>query len=332
MRKKIASTSLLLMLLFILFNLTYCKNSKNIHINSVVQTNEPHDNISSSEKIEFGRKLFFDKRLSIDNTISCSSCHIPELAFSDGKVVSVGVEGRKTSRNAPTILNSKYLPTVLFDGFLPTLEMQVIVPIQEHNEMDINMLQLILKLREIPEYQKLAKKIFNREVDAWVITRAISAYERSLESLNARFDDFYTNGNKNALNKEELKGWELFSGRLNCVKCHPAPLFTNFKPLNNGAFDDYELDAGRFRVTLDSSDIGKFKVPTLRNIELTGPYMHNGEYATLNDVIKRYKVGGSNHSTKSDLIQPFKISQKEEQYLISFMKSLTDTTYMKEYR
>lgn len=288
----------------------------------------PEDNLQTTDKVELGRKLFFDKRLSIDNTIACANCHIPEYAFTDRMRHSTGVEGRKTERNSPTLLNSAWLPTVMFDAHLETLERQVIVPIQEHNEMNITVGALIDKLNQIPEYREAAQRIYDRDFDAWVLTRSISAFERSLISQNSPFDQYYYGNDEKALTKSEIRGWKLFSEVLYCTECHAPPHFTNYKADCNGLYNDYGPDQGRFRIHHDSTDIGKFKVPTLRNIELTFPYMHDGSKWNLDDVIDHYAKGGEVHVNKSPIIKPFDITQRERKDLLNFLKALTDTTYM----
>lgn len=312
--------------------LCQCKHSEGGLVAVFESAESPTDNPITKEKVELGRKLFFDKRLSSDETISCASCHLPELAFSDGKKVSEGVGGLMTQRNSPSILNSVYLPTVMYDAHLPTLEKQVIVPIQEHVEMDMNMLELIKKMRTIPEYQEAAKNIFNREFDAYVLTRSIAAYERTLISDNSAFDQYYYQGNKNAMSDGAKRGWKLFSETLYCTKCHPAPHFTTHEPINNGLYVDYGEDKGRFRIFNDSLDIGLFKVPSLRNLELTGPYMHDGSFATIADVINHYKKGGAGHKLQDERIVPFEITDSQTQDLVAFLNALTDTTYMVDYR
>jgi cytochrome c peroxidase len=287
----------------------------------------PEDNPITDEKVALGRKLFFDKRLSLNETVSCATCHVPEYAFTDRLTTSTGIEGRKTERNSPSLLNSAFLKTAMFDAHLPTLEMQVIVPIQEHSEMGSNMKELIQKLRAIPEYQAAAKKIFNRDFDAYVLTRSISAFERTLLSLNSRFDQ-YLKGNKSILNSDEKAGWKLFSEKLYCIQCHPAPFFTTFEAANNGLYKEFGSDKGRFRIFLDSNDIGKFKIPSLRNIELTYPYMHDGSMRSLDEIINHYKQGGQKYKLQSQVIQPFELSAKEQDQLKAFLYSLTDTSYM----
>ena len=291
----------------------------------------PSGNPITAEKIELGRKLFFDKQLSSDGTVSCATCHLPQYAFSDQKSFSDGVDGRKTQRNSPSILNAGYLPTVMYDAHIKTLELQVIVPIQEHVEMDMNMLDLLKRLRSKEEYQLSAQRIYNRDFDAFVLTRSISAFERSLISQNSRFDQ-YISGNKKALSRNEIAGWKLFSDVLYCTKCHPAPSFTTYLPENNGLYLDYGLDLGRFRIFNDSNDIGKFKVPSLRNLELTFPYMHDGSLKNIEEVIEHYQSGGKNHPNKNKIIQKFELNMTQIKQLKAFLLTLTDTSYMSQFR
>lgn len=304
-----------------------CTTSKNIDPNDLVVVPAPSENPTTSEKAALGKQLFFDKRLSVDGTVACVSCHDPKKAFTDQLKTSQGIKGQHTERNSPSILNSGFLKTVMFDAHLETLEMQVIVPIQEKTEMGHNMKILIPQLRAIPEYQAAAKRIFNRDFDAYVLTRSIAAYERTLVSMNSRFDQ-YQKGKKNALTKDELAGWKLFSEKLYCTQCHPAPYFTTFEAANNGLYKEYGADKGRFRIHLDSADIGKFKIPSLRNIALTFPYMHDGSIEKLEDVIAHYSNGGKQHPLQDKRIVKFSLSSKEQNQLISFLNALSDTSYL----
>jgi cytochrome c peroxidase len=320
-------------LMFIaLGSLLILSNSKCEHLtndpNLAVFVPAPADNPATPEKVALGKKLFFDKRLSLDGTVSCASCHDPHKAFSDQLTTSIGIKGQRTERNAPSILNSGFLKTVMFDAHLKTLELQVIVPLQEPTEMGHNMKKLIPQLRAIPEYQAAAQKIFQRDFDAFVLTRAIGAFERSLVSMNSRFDQ-YQAGNKKALSKDEQAGWKLFSKKLYCIQCHPAPYFTTFEAANNGLYLDYGKDKGRFRINLDSSDIGKFKIPSLRNSELTFPYMHDGSLESIDKVIEHYIKGGKKHPLQDKRIVPFELTTKERKQLTLFLKALTDTSYLK---
>jgi cytochrome c peroxidase len=324
--------SILIVVFFLGLSLFHSCSNKTYFSAEFISVPAPQDNPTTEEKAELGRKLFFDKRLSRDGTISCATCHNPSKAFTDQLTTSRGINGQTTERNSPSILNSGFLKTAMFDAHLQTLELQVIVPIQEKTEMGHNMKELIPQLRAIPEYQAAAKKIFNRDFDAYVLTRSISAFERTLVSMNSRYDQFQR-GNKRALNKSEQAGLKLFTEKLYCTQCHPAPYFTTFIAENNGLYQNYEpiTDKGRFRIHLDSNDIGKFKVPSLRNIELTFPYMHDGNLKTLEDVIAHYSKGGQRHPKQNKVIVPFQLNKQEHKQLIAFLKSLTDTSYLNKF-
>lgn len=318
-----------LLTLLLVLSLLKCKSPLDLNAGIVVPT--PSDNLQTAEKIELGRKLFFDKRLSIDGTVSCATCHKPGKAFTDQLPVSEGIRGQHTERNAPSILNAAFLKTAMFDAHLETLELQVIVPIQEKTEMGHNMKDLMKILRADPEYQKAAQEIFHRDFDAWVLTRSISAYERSLISMNARFDQ-YQKGNQHAMNATEKAGWKLFSETLYCTKCHPAPYFTTYVAENNGLYASYEgkNDQGRFRIHHDSLDIGKFKVPSLRNLPLTFPYMHDGSLATIDEVLDHYVKGGNGHPLQNKTIVPFTLSPQERKQLKAFFNTLIDVSYLNQ--
>lgn len=286
-------------------------------------------NISQlSDTARLGRLLFFDTRLSANNTISCATCHKPALAFTDGHAKSIGVFNRTAFRNSPTLLNVQNQPTFMFDGQIPSLEQQVLAPIQDHREMGISMKKVILRLQTIKSYTSLAKKIFKKPFDANVLTRSIATYERTLHSNASRFDRFYSGKHPHALTSNERTGWELFSEKLSCTACHPAPTFTSNHVENNGLYFQYSNDSGRFRVTHDPSDIGKFKVPSLKNCALTAPYMHDGSIQSLEGVIKHYQKGGEHPQNQSKHIHAFSLTPKEKQCLILFLHSLTDTNLL----
>lgn len=293
----------------------------------------PEDNLMDARKIALGKTLFFDKRLSQDESVSCATCHIPEKAFTDGKTFPDGVKGRKATRNAPTLLNIAYSPRFMFDGEVNTLEKQVLVPIQEHNEMGMDMRTLISKLRTIPFYVEEAKAVFNREFDPFTLTRSIAAYERTLVAMDSPFDRFYYRGDKNALSKEAKAGWKLFS-KSYCIKCHSLPFFTTHQTENNGLTTLKDQDKGRFRIKGDTTDIGKFKVPTLRNIGLTAPYMHDGRFATLDEVLDHYQRGATGEKIygKNPIILPFVLSEKERNNLKAFLLSLTEADLGTKFR
>lgn len=302
-----------------------CASKETIY--SLGQPPIPKDNPQTDAKIALGEKLFFDKRLSVDNSVACVDCHQPKLAFADNLPLSFGVNGGITERNAPSLLNAAYLKKVMFDGELKTLEMQVIVPIQEHTEMGCDMKELIQKLRAIPEYEQAAQSVFGRTFDPFVLTRSIAAFERTLISQNSAFDRYWL-GDKKALNSSEKRGWKIFSETLYCTKCHPAPHFTTYSTQNNGLYKDYVKDQGRFRIDLADSSKGKFKIPSLRNIKLTAPYMHNGSIKTVKEVLQHYQKGGENHDNQSKIIVPFELSGTEMEDLLHFFSALTDTSYL----
>ena len=310
------------------FIILRCSSGQDFNAGLLVPT--PIDNPQSMAKIALGRQLFFDKRLSLDETIACASCHDPQKAFTDQLPKSKGINGQLSERNAPSILNAAFLKTAMFDAHLASLELQAIVPIQEPVEMGHNMKLLIQKLRKIPEYQAAAQSIFNRDFDAYVLTRSIAAFERSLLSMNAPFDR-YLAGEKKALTADQKAGWKIFSEKLYCTQCHPAPYFTTYVAANNGLYASYEgkSDQGRFRIHHDSTDIGKFKIPSLRNIPLTYPYMHDGSFQSLEQVLAHYQKGGANNPLQDARITSFTLSPTEKKQLLAFFDALIDTSYLK---
>lgn len=290
--------------------------------------NEPEGNAFTKARWDLGKRLFFDKALSADHSISCASCHQPALAFSDDVDFSLGVEARIGIRNSPSLVNVAYQPYLTREGGVPTLEMQVLIPIQEHNEFDFNIVLIADRLRADSTYVKMAQDAYDREVDAFIITRALACFERSLLSGYSLYDQ-YVNYNKSAaLTDAQVRGMNLFfSDQTNCSTCHSDFNFTNYAFENNGLYEQY-ADEGRFRLTGEEEDVALFKVPSLRNIELTAPYMHDGSMLSLEEVIEHYQVGGKNHPQKSGLIRPLSLSEQEKYDLIQFLKSLTDKTFV----
>lgn len=289
---------------------------------------QPNDNLFSQERFNLGKELFFEPLLSRDSSLSCGSCHLPQKAFSDTALLSKGFGGQSGTRNTPSILNVAYAPYFTFEGGVHSLEMQVLVPVQEAHEFNMNILEIIQRLEQIPSYQEQALKAYNRPIDAFVITRALAVYERTLVSNNSRYDQ-YTQGFLSRLTALEKKGLDLFfSSKTNCSQCHEAPLFTNYNFENNGLYEVYD-DPGRFRLTNDERDWGRFKVPSLRNVELTAPYMHDGSFNTLEEVVAHYNSGGFQYKEKSDLVQPLFLDNLEQEALVAFLKSLTDTNSWK---
>lgn len=287
----------------------------------------PLDNQLTSARVEYGKKLFFEKLLSRDSSISCASCHQPQLAFTDGREKAVGIKNRVVSRNTPTLTNIGYNSSFLRDGVNPSLEAQVIVPIHEKNEFDFQIILVAERLKKNDNYVQLSYKAYGEEPNPNNISKAIASYERTLISGNSRFDKFYYSGDSLALTKNEKRGMDLFYNQLYCASCHSGFNFSNGKITNNGLYKEY-LDIGKMRLTLNENDNGLFKVPTLRNISLTAPYMHDGSIARLEDVINHYSKGGKGHYNQHPIISPFEISNQDRDDLISFLESLTDSSFI----
>lgn len=284
------------------------------------------DSIPTEAQFTLGKKLFFDPVLSRDGSLSCASCHKPSLAFADTVSVSAGVEGRLGNRNSPSLGNVVYQKKLLKEGGLPTLEMQVLVPIQEHAEFDNNIVEISDKLMTIPKYVEMSQAAYKRDPDPYVITRAISAFERTLFSGDSKYDQFLNGRTK--LTAIEEQGLNLFmSNKTNCSNCHSGFLLTNQNIENNGLYSVYK-DIGAMRLTQNPSDEGKFKIPSLRNIALTYPYMHDGSLKTLKEVIEHYNLGGSDHKNKNTLIKPLNLSQSEIEALVAFLSTLTDYNFI----
>lgn len=291
----------------------------------------PADNPLTQAKIDLGKKLFYDTALSVDSTISCGSCHKAGLAFSDDVSISEGVFGRLGFRNSPSLANVAYYPLMLKDGGNPNLETQPYVPIETHFEMDFNMVLLVNRLNENVEYVTEFKNVFGKAPDPFGITRALAAFERTLISGNSPYDKYTYQGKTNALTTSQKAGMDLFfSPELNCSSCHGDFLLTDNTFQNNGYFSDYSVDSGRARITLLSEDVGKFRVPTLRNIALTAPYMHDGSVETLEEIIEQYMSGGSGHENQSELIKSFNLTVTEKSDIINFLNALTDEDFISD--
>ena len=288
--------------------------------------NVPNDNPITKAKIDLGEKLFFEKLLSRDSSISCASCHNPSYAFTDGLQKARGIKDREVTRNTPTLTNIAYNTSFLRDGVNPSLEAQVIVPIHEKNEFDFHILLVAERLKKKKEYVALFEKAFGEMPSPKLISNAIATYERTLISGNSRYDKFMFHKDSSALSNKEIRGMRLFD-KLNCISCHSGFNFTNGEVVNNGLYENYD-DLGKMRVTLDPKDRGSFKVPTLRNIALTSPYMHDGSLKTLEEVINHYAKGGENNENKDKRVVPFKLNDEEKLELMAFLQSLTDSSFI----
>jgi len=286
----------------------------------------PSDNRPTAARIALGKKLFFDPRLSVDSTISCASCHHPARAFSDSVAVSPGIKGRRGTRNATPLINLAWLDKVNKDGGVVKLDFQPVVPIEDENEMGFNMKRLAERLRHIPEYDSLFQAAYKTEATPFAITRALGCFLRTLVSANSP-NDLFQRGQASALSEAEKRGRRLFFGKARCGTCHHGFNLTNLEFVNIGLYEHY-ADRGRGRITLDPADDGKFRVPTLRNIALTAPYMHDGSLPDLRAVVDFYVEGGKAHPNKDRRIFPVPLSEDERLDLIRFLESLTDSAFL----
>ena len=292
----------------------------------------PKDNPLSREKIALGRALYFDKRLSIDGTVSCATCHDPALAFTDANVVSLGGRETRGTRNAPTILNTAFNQIFFWDGRARSLEEQVKHPLLSPLEMGMTSEKnLVARLASIPEYQKQFKQVFKADgLTIDTIAKAIAAYERTLLSGNAPFDRFIA-GQHAAISDAQKRGWELFKGKARCSECHTYTaqnqFFTDFQFHNTGVGFS---EPGRFAVTLQPADSGAFKTPTLRDLELTAPYMHDGSIKTLIDVVQFYNRGGNANKYLDKRIHPLQLSDVEVNDLVQFLRALTSDDILRQ--
>lgn len=290
----------------------------------------PADNPMSNAKVELGRHLFYDKRLSRDVSISCGSCHQQANAFSDhGQSVSRGVGGQVTTRNAPTLANVAYLPHFFFEGGVPTLEQQALAPIIAPNEMDMNTDTLIARLRPENKYRALFQQAWGDEnMTIARVMKSIAAFERTIISAESPFDR-WNRGDKNAIDAAAQRGAELFFGEKgDCWHCHGGFNFTNNGFHNTGLDSAIIGDEGRYRITNNPTDIGKFKTPTLRNVALTAPYMHDGRFNTLEEVLRHYNTGGKPHPNADVLMRPLRMTENEIQDLLALLNALTDDGFI----
>jgi cytochrome c peroxidase len=270
----------------------------------------PEDNPVTAERVERGRELFFDKRLSRDGMVACASCHDPDRAFSDGRPVAIGVFNRIGRRSAPALVNRGYGRAFFWDGRAATLEEQVLQPIQDRNEMDMTLTE--------------AGQRVGLSIDE--VSRSLASFVRSLLFGDSPFDRFI-NGDRSALSTEQQAGLQLFRGKANCTACHVGPTFSDERFHNTGVAwrDGRLLDEGRFGVTGKPDDRGAFKTPTLREIARTDPYMHDGSLVTLIEVVDYYDRGGNTNPGLDVELRPLRLTDIERKALVSFLESLNGT-------
>ena len=283
----------------------------------------PENNRLSAERIELGRKLFFEKLLSRDKTLSCSSCHEPERSFTVAEAFAKGVDGKRTTRNPPALVNRAYGKSFFWDGRADSLEEQVLQPIQNEKELYLSLDSLESRLREVGRYAAEFARVFGREPRRDDIARALASFIRSLLVGDSPYDR-YLLGDHEALSESARRGLRLFRGKANCTACHAGPNLTDEEFHNTGvAWRGGKLvDEGRYAITKDNTDRGAFKTPTLRQISQTTPYMHDGSLATLTEVVNRYNEGGIQNPHLDREIRPLGLTDDEKRDLVAFLESL----------
>ena len=296
----------------------------------------PEDNPYSKEKAELGWLLYFDKRLSGDLTVSCASCHAPEKAFTDGSAVSIGIKGQKGGRSAPTVINRAYSTLQFWDGRAESLEEQAKGPIANPLEMTLEKEAdkahegSVSRLKSVPGYVSRFKKVFESDkLDINQVAKAIATFERTVYSGNAPFDR-YQEGDEKAMSKEQIRGHDVFFKKAACDSCHIGFNFTDGSFANIGiGMDQKNPDLGRYNLTHREEDKGAFKTPTLREIEHTGPYMHDGRFKTLEEVVDHYDKGGIKNKYLDQRIKPLKLSKQDKSDLVAFLKALSGEGWQK---
>lgn len=290
----------------------------------------PQENPYSAAKVELGRFLYFDNRLSSDATVSCASCHAPEKAFADGSPVSTGIGGQKGGRSAPTVINRAYSTLQFWDGRAASLEEQAKGPIANPIEMtnektaDAAHAAVVKRLRGVPGYVKLFEKAFGtKEMTIDHVAQAVATFERTVLSGNAPYDR-YQAGDKKAMNESQVRGMDVFFNKAACDSCHLGFNFTDGSYVNIGiGMDKPNPDLGRFDVSKKDEDIGAFKTPTLREVEHHSPYMHDGSIKTLPEVIEHYDKGGIKNAHLDQRMKPLKLTPQDKTDLVAFLKALS---------
>ena len=289
----------------------------------------PADNPLTIQRVELGRTLFFDKRLSNDNTIACANCHLMQHGFTDGQPVSTGIRGQKGGRSAPASFNRVFSSAQFWDGRAATLEDQSIGPFTnpiEHGFVNYDI--MISKMKKIKGYNTLFLQVFGEDITIGNVGKAIASFQRTVLSGNSPMDRFDQGGEANAISPEAQRGLLLFRDKARCTKCHSGFNITDEKFHNIGTgWDDNKVDLGRYMVTKNPEDISAFKTPTLREIARSAPYMHDGRFKTLEDVVNFYNQGGVKNPHQDPLILPLELTKEEKKDLVQFLRTLSGEGY-----
>lgn len=282
----------------------------------------PRDNLPTAERTDLGKQLFFDPRLSSSNWISCASCHNPALGWSDGLPTAIGHGMQTLSRNTPTIINVAFNNVQMWDGRFGSLEEQALGPILAPGEMNQSLPALIEKLSAIEGYRVQFDRAYPGEgINGKTIAKALASFERTVLCSESPFDR-WRQGDARAVSDSAKRGFELFEGKANCTACHQGFNFSD-DGFHNIGLKSAEGDVGRFGLKKVASMRGAFKTPTLRDIALTGPYMHNGAYRTLDEVVDHYDRGGDTKDNLDHNMKPLGLNAQEKADLVAFMKTLT---------
>jgi cytochrome c peroxidase len=285
----------------------------------------PKDNPQTARKIALGKKLYFDTRLSGNHQISCATCHDPQKGYADGLPRAHGFGG-ELGRHSPTVLNAAYYQSQFWDGRAADLEAQAKGPMLAPGEMHGDVAQIEKLVGTDRAYRAAFQEAFGKQGKFDEVAKAIAAYERTLVSSDSRFDR-YMRGDKHALSLSEKRGLWLFVGKASCTACHSGPNFSDsqFHNLGVAAAGPLKEDDGRFAVTHQQADRGAFKTPTLRNVAETAPYMHDGFYRSLDQVVAFYNDGGGKSPHKDAKMMPLGLTKAERTDLVAFLKSLSGT-------
>jgi cytochrome c peroxidase len=291
----------------------------------------PGDNALTESRARLGKRLFYDPGLSRTFDVACSTCHRQAHAFAEPDVVSTGVEGRTGPRNAPALINLAWSESFFWDGRTPTLEEQAGKPIENPDEMDLPIADAVARVAEDPSYVSAFLEAYDEPPSEASLRKAIASFVRTLVSVNSAYDR-HLRGDDTSFDEAARRGEAVFlSERGGCFHCHPGGMLTNEGLFNNGAYTA-GTDTGRQQITGRSGDTGKFKVPGLRNVELTAPYMHDGSLPTLEAVIDHYDRGGLGDPTTDPQIEPLSLTPDEKADLLAFLRSLTDPEFASDTR
>jgi cytochrome c peroxidase len=284
----------------------------------------PANNPLTTEKVELGRTLFFDKRLSQDNTIACANCHLAKFGFTDGMPVSTGIRGQKGGRSALASFNRVFSSAQFWDGRAATLEDQSIGPFANPIEHGFSSHDIMVqKMKKIPGYRNLFMQVFGEDITIGNVGKAIASFQRTVLSGNSPADRFDQGQEAGAISASAQNGLTLFRDKARCTKCHSGFNFTDEKFHNLGiGWDDNKVDLGRYMVTSNAEEIGAFKTPTLREIARTAPYMHDGRFKTLEEVVNFYNKGGVKNPHQDPLILPLELTDQEKKDLVQFLHAL----------